>query len=185
MSKDRASKLVKLADMLQHDREQAGVHVLREAGPPGPSDLSDNGPIIAIHFPGAVNDEVETSLRKLAEKDKRKTNAMSDIEKAAHAGVRRALKEVADPYAPAVTPAKHAKTLSKEAMALAALADHPDWTDEQVAQAAGCQRGSLYRMPKYVAAKRVLKDRQDLLPRGYQNRETGNVEASDDDGGGK
>jgi hypothetical protein len=74
--------------------------------------------------------------------------------------------------------------LSKEAKALAALADHPRWTDEQIAQAAGCNRQSLYRMKKFVAAKRLLKAGRDTLPAGTKDGETGEVQAWDnrDDG---
>ena len=72
--------------------------------------------------------------------------------------------------------------LSKEAKALAALADHPDWTDRQVAKAAGCQRSSLYRMARFMAAKRILKDGKDLMPEGKKDGKDGAVEAWD--GGG-
>ena len=47
--------------------------------------------------------------------------------------------------------------ISKEAMALAALADHPDWSDEQIAEFAGCSRSSLYRMPRYRNARAMLQ----------------------------
>lgn len=77
---------------------------------------------------------------------------------------------------------KPAKALSKEARALAALADHPDWTDEQIAGAAGCNRQSLYRMKKFVAAKEVLRGGKRLMPKGSKNGETGDVEAWDDSG---
>lgn len=46
--------------------------------------------------------------------------------------------------------------ISKEAMALAALADHPDWSDEQIAELAGCARSTLYRMPRYQLARQAL-----------------------------
>lgn len=46
--------------------------------------------------------------------------------------------------------------LSKEAMALAALADHPEWSDEQIAALAGCNRSSLYRMTRYREAREAL-----------------------------
>lgn len=54
--------------------------------------------------------------------------------------------------------------LSKEAMALAALADHPDWSDEQIAELAGCNRSSLYRMPRYVMARRMLQSSRQRFP---------------------
>jgi len=73
--------------------------------------------------------------------------------------------------------------LSKEAKALAALVDHPDWTDTQIAEAAGCSRASLYRMKKFVAAKRALEGGRDQLPAGRKHRTTGEVEAWDRDDG--
>jgi hypothetical protein len=56
--------------------------------------------------------------------------------------------------------------LSKEALALAALTDHPGWTDEQIATAAGCNAKSLYRMKKFKNAKALLKEGKDDMPRG-------------------
>jgi hypothetical protein len=53
-------------------------------------------------------------------------------------------------------PSKKQGRISKEAMALAALADHPDWSDEQIAELAGCGRASLYRFPRYVMARQAL-----------------------------
>ena len=44
-----------------------------------------------------------------------------------------------------------------EERALAVLAKHPDWTDTQVAEAAGVNRGSLYRWKRYQQAKRAMK----------------------------
>ena len=59
--------------------------------------------------------------------------------------------------------------ISKEAMALVALADHPDWSDERIAEMAGCSRSSLYRMPRYMMARQMLHGlavwRAPLLPR--------------------
>jgi hypothetical protein len=53
-------------------------------------------------------------------------------------------------------PRQRKPRISKEAMALAALADHPDWSDEQIAELAGCSRSSLYRMPRYAMARQAL-----------------------------
>lgn len=77
--------------------------------------------------------------------------------------------------------------LSKEALALAALTDHPDWTDEQIADAADCCRESLYRMKKFMAAKALLKEGKHDVARGSKSKE-GEVEAwkpgeGPDDGG--
>ncbi len=100
--------------------------------------------------------------------------------------LRHGARQALDPLAmPAVSANENpAKALSKEAKALAALADHPNWTDGQIAQAAGCDRRSLYRMKKFVAAKGMLKDGKDLMPKGRKDGQTGEVEAwdeSDDD----
>jgi AraC-like DNA-binding protein len=57
---------------------------------------------------------------------------------------------------PASMPDRPRSRISKEAMALAALADHPDWSDEQIAELAGCSRSSLYRMPRYTMARQAL-----------------------------
>lgn len=54
--------------------------------------------------------------------------------------------------------------ISKEAMALAALADHPDWSDEQIADLAGCNRSSLYRMPRFQMARQMLYRARDQFP---------------------
>ena len=64
---------------------------------------------------------------------------------------------------------------------MAALAYHPEWSDEQIAKAAGCNRASLYRMKKFIAAKGLLKDGKGLLPKGSKNGESGQMEAWDDD----
>lgn len=55
---------------------------------------------------------------------------------------------------------KRAYQVSKEAMALAALADHPEWHDEQIADFAGCSRSSLYRMPRYRQAREMVEQRR-------------------------
>jgi len=67
--------------------------------------------------------------------------------------------------------------LSKEAKALAALVDHPDWTDTKIAEAAGCARTELYRMPKYKAAKAAMKSGRQDAPSGVKDAQTGDVEA--------
>jgi len=69
-----------------------------------------------------------------------------------------------------------AAELSKVARALAALTDHPDWTDEQIAKAAGCNVKSLYRMKKFKDAKALLKEGKGDMPKGSKSKE-GDVEA--------
>ena len=68
--------------------------------------------------------------------------------------------------------------LSKQAKALAALVDHPDWSDEEIADAAGCHPKSLYRMQKFVDA-RALQKAMGTPPPGKKDGETGDVEAWD------
>jgi hypothetical protein len=84
------------------------------------------------------------------------------------------------PHIPVLPASKSGEKLSKEARALAALADNPDWTDQQIAEAAGCKRQSLYRMKRFVAAKRLLKDGKKRFPIGSRDRESGDMEAWDD-----
>lgn len=59
---------------------------------------------------------------------------------------------------------------SLEARALAMLTDHPDWTDKRIAQALQCNRGSLYRLEKFKAARELLKrDGRASATRGCKN----------------
>jgi hypothetical protein len=60
------------------------------------------------------------------------------------------------------------REMSKKAKALAALADHPEWTDEQIAQAAGCHVKSLYRWKDYARAR-------ELLRHGSSHRQAGRL----------
>jgi len=54
----------------------------------------------------------------------------------------------ADPYA----------GIEKEALALAWLTMHPEWSDEDIARKAGIARTSLYRFEKFKAARSVLRE---------------------------
>ena len=67
--------------------------------------------------------------------------------------------------------------LDKEALALAALVHHPDWTVEQIAKAAGCSRTTLYRMKTFKLAMAVRKSGRQDLPSGRKDDRTGNLEA--------
>ncbi|MBN2024394.1 MAG: hypothetical protein JW809_16555 [Pirellulales bacterium] len=71
--------------------------------------------------------------------------------------------------------------IGKKARAIAALLDHPDWTDKQIAQDVGCHVKSLYRWPAFIAARKMLKQGRADMPRGARDAETGRVEAWDDD----
>jgi hypothetical protein len=60
--------------------------------------------------------------------------------------------------------------VSKEAMALAALADHPEWSDDQIAEFAGCNRSSLFRMPRYRYAREILvESRREHVQRSQRS----------------
>lgn len=48
--------------------------------------------------------------------------------------------------------------LEKEAIALAWLMLHPEWTDEQIATRAGVHRTSLFRFEKYKAARAAMRE---------------------------
>ena len=78
-------------------------------------------------------------------------------------------------------PAAGKSSISKKAKALAALADHIDWTDQQIADAADCHVKSLYRWPEYARARELLREGRGSMPRGSKDKDTGDVEAWDDD----
>ena len=69
--------------------------------------------------------------------------------------------------------------LSKEALAIAALKDHPEWSDAEIAKAAGCNRTSLYRMPDFLKARQILRQGKANIPKGSKNAEDGTLEAWD------
>jgi len=73
--------------------------------------------------------------------------------------------------------------LSKEAIALATLVDHPKWTNEQIADAVGCHVKTLSSKDwkKFRAARGTLADGRKNMPRGTKNKKTGDVEAWDED----
>lgn len=71
--------------------------------------------------------------------------------------------------------------MSKEARSIAILLHHPDWSDQQIADAAGCSRTSLYRWKKFVAARALLEQGKNRLPKGRKDAESGTVEAWDND----
>lgn len=49
--------------------------------------------------------------------------------------------------------------LSATARALGALTDHPEWTDQRIADAAGINRTTLYKLPMYAMARDHLRER--------------------------
>lgn len=67
---------------------------------------------------------------------------------------------------------------SKEAKALAALVEHPEWTKTRIAEYVGCNRQSLYGMKKFKAAWDTLKQGKREIPKGQKYN--GDIEAFDD-----
>jgi len=67
--------------------------------------------------------------------------------------------------------------MSKEALALALLVEHPEWSNTRIAKEIGVNRRSLYRWPRFRAARDTLKQGKGDLPRGRKDGETGTVEA--------
>jgi AraC-like DNA-binding protein len=51
--------------------------------------------------------------------------------------------------------------LSKRAVAMALLIQNPEWSDSDIAKAAGCSRAYLYQIPQYVAAREAMKGGRD------------------------
>lgn len=71
--------------------------------------------------------------------------------------------------------------LQKEALAVALLVQHPDWTNSKIADAVGCARTSLNRWPRFKLARAALQSGRPNLPRGQKDDETGDIEAWDDE----
>ncbi|MFG0242999.1 MAG: hypothetical protein ACF8R9_09455 [Phycisphaerales bacterium JB054] len=69
--------------------------------------------------------------------------------------------------------------LQKEALAVALLVQHPEWTNSQIAEAVGCARTSLNRWPRFVLARAALRSDRAGLPRGCKDE--GDLEAWDDE----
>ena len=67
--------------------------------------------------------------------------------------------------------------MSKSARALAVLQDHPDWTNEQIAVAAGVNPKSLPRMKTFCKAREILKANKSNIPNGSKDAKTGDIEA--------
>jgi hypothetical protein len=76
----------------------------------------------------------------------------------------------------------------RQALALVTLLRHPEWTDEQIAEAAEVSRRQLYRWPAYARLKQLLRGtrrdavRDGRLPRGVKNGTSGVLEAYREDG---
>jgi hypothetical protein len=57
------------------------------------------------------------------------------------------------------------KKLSKRVVVMGLLALHPGWTDTQLAAAAKCSRGYLYKIPAFVKARELLKTGREKYAR--------------------
>jgi hypothetical protein len=49
------------------------------------------------------------------------------------------------------------KKMSKRVVVMGLFALHPGWTDTELAAAAKCSRGYLYKIPEFVKARELLK----------------------------
>ncbi len=58
--------------------------------------------------------------------------------------------------------------LSGEELALAVLVSHPEWSDTAIAKHVGCGRTSLYRWPRYVAAREALESGRYQRPKASE-----------------
>jgi hypothetical protein len=68
--------------------------------------------------------------------------------------------------------------MTKEAKAVAVLIDHPDWSNQKIAEAAGCHVKSLSRMSKFRSARSMQKSGKRERPLGRKDL-NGDVEAED------
>jgi len=76
------------------------------------------------------------------------------------------------------------ESTSHEARALALLVEHPDWTDKQIAEHVPCHAKSLYRWPRFKAARNAEKQGRNDLPCGTKYPDgdgSSQVEAWDSD----
>ncbi|HZL88310.1 MAG TPA: sigma-54 dependent transcriptional regulator [Pirellulaceae bacterium] len=80
-----------------------------------------------------------------------------------------------EPGAGAVRP----KPASFQVEALLRIAENPEWTAAEIAQALGCSRSKLYRDPLVRRALKTRSGDSALPPRGYKTG-TGDLEAEDD-----
>jgi hypothetical protein len=68
-----------------------------------------------------------------------------------------------------------------EDRAVALLLKHPDWTNKRIAGELNCHPKSLSRFKRFKAARRAAASGRDDRPRGWRDRETGHIEAWDDE----
>jgi hypothetical protein len=78
-----------------------------------------------------------------------------------------------------------AEDLSPGSRACALMLEHPDWTVDEIARAVGVSRATLYRNPRFNAARAACRGRKEDLPRGRRQRQedgTLELEAWDEEG---
>jgi hypothetical protein len=66
-------------------------------------------------------------------------------------------------------------------MALVILFKHPDWTNKRIAGELGCHPKTLSRFERLRTARLAIRSARADLPRGRKDRETGNIEAWDEE----
>lgn len=76
---------------------------------------------------------------------------------------------------------ERAPKMPKVSVALAILTQHPEWSDQQIAKAAGCSRTTLYRSPQFRGARAALASGRTERARG--TKYNGQVEAYGGDDG--
>ncbi len=59
------------------------------------------------------------------------------------------------------------------------LKTHPDWTDTKIAKHIGVNRTTLYNWPDFQKAKDILKQSKQNIPHGSKDSENGSIEAYD------
>jgi len=128
-------------------------------------------------FPGDDRVEVAVQLKSLSEQRRRA---------AVYAGLMRHLADLiaaesagrGKPHKAKLTDASRPK-LGKQAIAIATLVDHPDWSNEQIAEAVGCHVKTLSSKgwKKFKGARLALADGRNNMPMGSKDKETGDMEA--------
>ena len=69
--------------------------------------------------------------------------------------------------------------VKKMDLALAVLAQHPEWSDTRIAIEVGCNRTSLYRWNKFMIVREIIKSNKNKYPQGSKDGKTGAIEAWD------
>ncbi|MBM4027164.1 MAG: hypothetical protein FJ280_17420 [Planctomycetes bacterium] len=149
--------------------EPGEIEVHRE-----PKDLTDDeaDALGLVHDAGMTISTLRLRARdrrKLSDEDAKKRNdffeaakgRLSEIAKSLHAYCQNGQQVGAN------DPPHNA--MDGEARALAVFVKHPEWTHKKIAEAAGVNRGQLYRYKKYQAARKIAREQgKASLPRGHK-----------------